>query len=164
MKERPESIWQSFDEEVVSATVYHMLVTVSTCLYGNTLLSRVSLFLCKVSFFMHIVSCHKLSVSSIWISVSQTPDVNWKQIRRSEDVHYVFRTSYKRSVYLLCLRCNLAKWLSVRLQIKGLFVQIQLQWLNFQILRLFQARSSLISRQLQRFTLKCACDMIKTDS
>ena len=164
MKERPESIWRSFDEEVVSATVYHMLITVTTCLYENTLLSRVSPFLCKVSFFMYIASCHKLSVSSIWISTSQTPDVNWTYIRRSEDFQYVFRTSYIRSVYLLCLRCSLAKWLSVRLRTKELLVRIQLQSLNFQILRLFQAKSSLISRQLQRFNLKRACDMIKADS
>ena len=44
---------------------------------------------------------------------------------------------------------KLAKWLNDRLQTKWLWVRVPLQSLNFQILRLFRARSSLTFRQLQ---------------
>ena len=43
---------------------------------------------------------------------------------------------------------SLAKWLSVHLQTKWLWVQVPLQSLKLQILRLFQAMSSLTFRQL----------------
>ena len=44
---------------------------------------------------------------------------------------------------------SLAKWLSVRLRSKWLWVRVQLQSLKLQISRLFQARSSLTFRQLE---------------
>ena len=40
---------------------------------------------------------------------SQTQDVNWTHIRRSEDVSDVFWTSYVLSVYVLCLRGDFRK-------------------------------------------------------
>ena len=43
---------------------------------------------------------------------------------------------------------SLAKWLSVRLRTKWLWVRVQLQSLKLQISRLFRARSSLTFRQL----------------
>ena len=43
---------------------------------------------------------------------------------------------------------SLAKWLSVRLRIKWLWVRIPLQSLKLQISRLFRARTSLTFRQL----------------
>ena len=50
-----------------------------------------------------------------------THDVNWTYIRRSEDVQYVFWTSYVRSVYVLCLRgydiqSSIIPWLQKRLK------------------------------------------------
>ena len=61
---------------------------------------------------------------------------------------------------------SLAKWLSVRLRTKWLWVQITLLSLKLQIWRLLRARSSLTFRQTRecRFTLKLVHDMIITHS
>ena len=60
----------------------------------------------------------------------------------------------------------LAKWLTVRLRTKWLWVQISLQPLKLQMSRLFRARSSLTFTQLQSVDSleKCVCDMIRTQS
>ena len=59
---------------------------------------------------------------------------------------------YIQSKYILTTQLNrlasLAKWLSVRLWTKWLWVRVQLQSLKLQILRLLLARSSLTFRQL----------------
>ena len=59
---------------------------------------------------------------------------------------------------------NLAKWLSVHLRTKRLWVRITLLSLKLQIWRLLRARSSLTFRQTIecRFTLKLVPDMIVT--
>ena len=61
---------------------------------------------------------------------------------------------------------SLAKWMSVCLQTKWLWLRVQLQLLKLQISRLFGARSILdIQATIEwRFTLKRVCDMIKTYS
>ena len=59
----------------------------------------------------------------------------------------------------------MAKWLSVRLQTKWFWVQVQLQSLKLQISRLLRAKSSLSFRiQECGFTLKCVSDMTRTYS
>ena len=59
---------------------------------------------------------------------------------------------------------SLAKWLSVRLRTKWLWVRIALLSLKLQIWHLLRARSSLTFRQTIEcgFTLKLVCDMIIT--
>ena len=61
---------------------------------------------------------------------------------------------------------SLAKWLSVHLQTKWLWVRISLLSLKLQIWHLLRGRSSLIFRQTIdcRFILKLVCDMIITSS
>ena len=68
--------------------------------------------------------------------------------------------------HLAKLASGLAKWLSVRLRTKWLWVQILLLSLKLQIWRLLQARSSLTFRQTIecRFTLKVVRDTIITYS
>ena len=68
--------------------------------------------------------------------------------------------------YLVCkqTQASLAKWLSVRLRTKWLWVRIPLPSLKLQIQRLLRARSSLTFRQTLQcgFTLKLVRDMIIT--
>ena len=61
-------------------------------------------------------------------------------------------------------RLNLAKWLSVHLQTKWLWVRIMLLSLKLQIWCLLQARSSLTFRRTLecRFSLEFVCDIIIT--
>ena len=55
---------------------------------------------------------------------------------------------YMASMELEPTKASLAKWLSVRLRIKWLWVRVPLQSLNLQISRLFRARNSWTFRQL----------------
>ena len=50
--------------------------------------------------------------------------------------------------HLVRKRTSLAKWLSVGLQTKWLWIRVQLQSLKFQISRLFRGSSALTFRQL----------------
>ena len=70
----------------------------------------------------------------------------------------------KRTLNHLAKRASLAKWLSVRLRTKWLWVLITLLSLKPQIWCLIRARSSLTFRQTIecRFTLKLVRDMIIT--
>ena len=54
----------------------------------------------------------------------------------------------KHEKHLFSYLASLAKWLSVRLRTKWLWVRVPFQSLKLQILRLFRARSSLKFRQL----------------
>ena len=73
---------------------------------------------------------------------------------------------HKRTLNHLAKLAKLAKWLSVRLRTKWLWVPILLLSLKLQVWRLLRARSSLTFRQTIEcgFTLKLVRDMIKTYS
>ena len=68
----------------------------------------------------------------------------------------------KQTLNNLAKLASLAKWLSVCLQTRLLWVRVPLQSLKFQISHLFWARGSLTFRQSQSADLLCVCDMIKT--
>ena len=87
----------------------------------------------------------------------------------------MLRTSFRENLHsIVCLNVKellkrtsaLAKWLSVRLRTKWLWVRIPLLSLKLQIWRLLRARSSLTFRQAIecRFSLKLVRDMIITYS
>ena len=77
----------------------------------------------------------------VWIH-SQTRMWHDQNIQSNGPYIRVLTTQLKHLV-------SLAKWLSVRLRSKWLWVRVPLQSLNLQIWRLLRARSSLTFRQLQ---------------
>ena len=97
---------------------------------------------------MFELCCEYLSVRCIWLYVI-----------------VMSRASFKVNLHsIVCQTDKMAKWLSVRLQTKWLWVRIPLQSLKLQIWRLLRARSSLTFRQTIecRFTLKLVHDMTIT--
>ena len=95
---------------------------------------------------------------------------NWENYRQILESRNGIRTQKhlvrKRALNHLTKLVSLAKWLSVRLRTKWLWVRIPLLSLKLQMWRLLRAKCSLTFRQTieSRFTLKLVRDMIITCS
>ena len=95
-----------------------------------------------------------------WFHANFEQGFAWHSRNYGVWITYEVRTRHDKKIqsnppYILVLRTklnhlfSLAKWLSVRLRTKWLWVRVQLQSLHLQISRLLRARSSLTFRQLQ---------------
>ena len=75
--------------------------------------------------------------------VSEVPTTGFHLLTKLSDITWLQLDSNPQP-----LKASLAKWLSVRLWTKWLWVRVQLQSLKLQISRLLRAKSSLTFRQL----------------